>query len=61
MKTTVDADLCIGCELCAGSVPEVYTMEGDISIAITDEVDPSLEDDVRTAMDDCPVDAISID
>ncbi len=60
MKTTVDPDLCIGCELCASIAPDVYEMDGSISIAIEGDVPAEYEDDVRSACDDCPVTAIEI-
>jgi len=59
MKATVDADLCIGCELCAGSVPDVFSMDGSVAVAIDAEVDAALEGEVEDAIADCPVEAIS--
>ncbi len=32
MIAKVDADLCIGCELCAGTVPDVFEMDGSVKI-----------------------------
>ena len=61
MKTVVDADLCIGCELCTSTVPEVYHMDGSVSVAIDTAVPAALEDDVTQAKDDCPVGAISVE
>lgn len=59
MKAKVDADLCIGCELCAGTVPDVFSMDGSVAVAIDSDIDAGLEDDVRNAIDECPVEAIS--
>ncbi len=61
MKTKVDEDACIGCELCAGTVPDVYEMDGSVAIAIETDVPEEFENEVRGACDDCPVEAISID
>ncbi len=59
MIAKVDADLCIGCELCAGTVPDVFEMDGSTAVAITTAVDASLEDEVTSAIEECPVEAIS--
>ena len=59
MKAKVDADLCIGCELCTGTVPDVFEMDGAVAVVIGDSVDASLEDDVQGAIEECPVEAIS--
>ena len=60
MKTKVDADLCIGCELCADMCSEVYKMEDNIAVATCDVVMPAAENDCREAAESCPVDAIEI-
>lgn len=61
MKTKVDKDLCIGCELCPSICPEVYSMEEDgKAVAISEEIDSELEDDVLDAQTSCPVEAISV-
>ncbi len=60
MKAFVDPDLCIGCELCAGIVPDVFSMDGAIAVAIEEGYDPSLESDVQSSVEDCPVEAISV-
>ncbi len=54
-----DADLGIGCELYAGTVPDVFETDGSTAVAITTPVDASLEDDVTSAIEECPVEAIS--
>ncbi len=60
MKAKVDADLCIGCELCAGTVPDVFSMNGSVAEAISGDVPSDLEDEVQGACDECPVEAISV-
>lgn len=61
MKTTVDPDVCIGCELCICTAPEVYEMDGRVAKAIEADVPADFEDDVRLACEDCPVEAILIE
>ncbi len=59
MKAVVDADLCIGCELCTGIVPDVFSMDGSVAVAVETEVDAALVSDVEEAIGDCPVEAIA--
>ena len=61
MKVKVDADLCTGCELCIDTCPEVFEMKDDVSVAKAEDVAADLEDDVREAAEDCPVEAIIIE
>ncbi len=59
MKVKIDAKLCIGCELCTGTTPEVFEMDGSVAVVIGNPIDGSLEDDVQSAIEECPVEAIS--
>ena len=60
MKSVVDPDLCIGCELCVETAPEIYTMSDDgVAVAVDSELDASLEAGATQAADECPADAIS--
>jgi ferredoxin len=61
MIAKVDPELCIGCELCVGTAPDIFEMDGSVSVASSSVVDAALEEDVQTAIDECPVDAISAD
>lgn len=62
MKTVVDPDMCIGCELCTETAPDVYSMSDEgHAVAIDGEVDASLEEVVEQAADECPADAISVE
>ena len=61
MKVKVDADLCTGCELCIDTCPEVFEMKDDVSVAKVEDVPADMEDDVREASEDCPVEAIIIE
>jgi ferredoxin len=60
MKVRIDEDLCTGCELCAASVPEVFEMGDDVATVISPDVPPELEDAVKEAAEDCPVEAIIV-
>ena len=52
-------DGCIGCGLCAGICPEVFSMNDDgVSVAIDAEVPESAHDSAVEAMSNCPAGAI---
>ncbi len=52
-------DGCIGCGLCAGTCPEVFSMSDDgVAIAIEAEVPEEALESAAEAMDNCPVGAI---
>lgn len=52
---------CIGCGLCVGVCPDVFSMS-DIGVAVArEEVPPDLEDSAQEAAGGCPVDAIELD
>ena len=61
MKVKVDADLCTGCELCIDTCPEIFEMKDDVSKPKSEDVPEELEDDVKEAAEDCPVEAIIIE
>ncbi len=62
MKVKVDQELCIGCGVCEGAVPEVFSLEnGPTAEVIVEEVPEKLKDDVRQTSKDCPVEAILIE
>ena len=58
MNATVN-DACIGCGLCAGVCPEVFSM-GDDGFAHGGNVPAELLTEAQEARDGCPVSAISI-
>lgn len=61
MKACVDQEICIGCGLCADTCPEVFELKEDKAYVKVQDVPKNLEDKVKEAKDNCPVDAISIE
>ena len=61
MKVSIDKDLCTACGLCVDSVPDVFTMGDDVAEVTAADVPSNLEEDVKTATDDCPVEAIILE
>lgn len=61
MKAFVDRDGCIGCQACAGTCPEVFSMDDDnISVPIKEDIPEEVLDSAKDARDACPVSVISI-
>jgi ferredoxin len=60
MKAIVDQEECIGCGACAGTCPEVFRLGENGKSEVYGEILPKYEDAVKTAVDGCPVGAISI-
>ena len=58
MKAYVDENVCIGCGLCEGICPTVFSVDG---VAVANEVVAGTESSVREACDSCPVEAISVE
>lgn len=52
----VDKDACIGCGLCVGSHPEIFTFADDGKAEVIGEGDDAAVEDAVTS---CPVGAIS--
>ena len=61
MIVKVDPDLCIGCGLCINTVPGVFEMDEDKAVAKSGVVDEADEESARQMVEDCPVNAISIE
>ncbi len=61
MIAKVDADDCTGCELCSQTCPEVFEMEDDIAVVKGDSVPADAEETCRQAVEECPVECISIE
>lgn len=62
-RLSVDHGLCMGTRVCIARLPGVFTVDDDDNLASTAdvEVDPSLADGVRDAVDDCPQEAIRLE
>jgi len=62
MRVHVDPELCIGCGICEGDAPEVFSLAGSsVAKVIMDPLKPESEAVARMAADDCPESAISIE
>ena len=62
MKAVVDKGICIGCGLCPSICPEVFSMDDDgLAVAIDDELDDSVVDSAKEAVESCPVNAITVE
>ena len=59
-RAYVNPDLCIGCGLCVGAVPEVVRLNEEGGSEVYAETPKGMEDKVAEAVDSCPVQAISI-
>ena len=55
-----DPARCIGCGLCTGVCPGVFTLTEEGVAAARDEIFPEQEAQVRQAAEDCPVNAIEV-
>ena len=51
-------DSCIGCGLCKSTCPEVFSIQGDVAVAIDGEVPESALASAAEAKEGCPVGAI---
>lgn len=62
MRVHVDPDLCIGCGICEGDAPDVFSLAtSSVAEVIMDPVKPEFEADARMAAEDCPEIAISVE
>jgi len=61
MKVLVDAELCIGCGLCADSCPDIFVMEEDKAVVKATPAPQETEECSKRMKDDCPVEAINIE
>jgi ferredoxin len=61
MKVRVDREICAGFGVCLGLSPEVFELHEDgYAIVLVGEVPLEYEDAVRTAVSQCPSNAISL-
>jgi ferredoxin len=62
MRVTVDALLCEANAVCAGLVPEVFSVDDEDELHIlVGEVPPELADRVREAVGSCPKTALLLE
>ncbi len=59
-KVYVDKEKCIGCGLCASLVPEVFEIKEGKSEVKVEEIEEEKKDNVKKAIEACPVGAISL-
>ena len=53
---------CIGCGLCEGTCPDVFSISDDgVAVAIEEDVPEDAEDAAQEAADNCPVSAIVVE
>jgi ferredoxin len=60
MKVSITED-CTACELCVDTCPEVFEMGDEMAKVIADPVPEALEDQVKQATEECPVEAIIVE
>ncbi|MVZ99904.1 ferredoxin [Actinomadura sp. LD22] len=60
MKIEVDYDLCENHAQCVFAAPDAFRMNASDELEFDAEVDDSLREDVQSAADACPVQAIRI-
>ena len=60
-KIFVSKDECIGCGFCVGAAPDYFEFDEDgLSKAKIENVD-TINDDVNTAVENCPTGAIKVE
>lgn len=62
MKAYVDHELCIGCGVCEGECPEIFSMNAEgLADAAEQEIDEAIMESAEEAKNQCPVEAITIE
>ncbi|MBN3038009.1 MAG: ferredoxin [Candidatus Omnitrophica bacterium] len=61
MKAKVNEELCVGCELCVNTCPEVFEMQDGKAIVKADPVPQEAEENCKKSKEDCPVEAIELE
>ena len=62
MKVTVDKDLCIGCGVCEGICPEVFSLANEpYAEVLLDPIPEEYQELCRQAAADCPTEAIKVE
>ena len=60
VRVTVDQDMCVGCESCADTQPDLFRMHGLVSRPQSEEVPEEQAKQLLQAEDACPVGAITV-
>jgi ferredoxin len=60
-KVILDQNKCIGCNTCPLLAPEVFEMDTTIYKAKVKKQPEVIDESIQTAIDSCPVGAISIE
>ena len=61
MKVQVDSGICAGFGVCLGLCPEVFELHDDgYAVVLVAEVPAEFEEAVRTAVNQCPSNAITL-
>jgi ferredoxin len=57
----VDEDLCLGCGQCEEICPEVFEIDDEKAVIVTDDVPGEILDACYEAAETCPVNAITLE
>lgn len=60
MQAKINAELCVGCGLCADACPEVFIMEENKAMVKVSSVPDAAVESCKKVKEDCPVEAIDI-
>ena len=62
MKAFVDPDTCLGCGICEGICPDVFSLGSEpYAVVLLDPIPEKYWADVKDAAEQCPEEAISIE
>ena len=62
MKVIVDKDLCIGCGVCEGLCPEVFSLANEpYAEVLLDPIPEEFQEACRQSAADCPSEAIKVE